>query len=337
MFPRADLYTLVADPSIMPKDLRARPVRTSWLQGLPWRRQFRWGLPLFPWTIEQFRFTGYDLVISVSHTVAKGVRTGGVPHLCYCLTPMRYAWVVPEIYLGPASRWAWSPQGALVRSLRRWDAGATDRVSEFAAISQTVRGRIHSCYGRDAAVIFPPVDCDRFARLPRAPQNYWLVVSALVPYKRTDVAIEAFNRLRKPLVIVGTGPDAPRLRRLAGPTITFAGWQPPERLVQWYSQARAVIYPQEEDFGIAAVEAQAAGCPVVAFRQGGATETVRDGDTGIFFDAQTPDALADAVTRAEPISWDPACLRQQARRFDRPIFENAFRQMAAAVAVRGAP
>lgn len=332
MFPRANLYTLVADPACLTETLRSRRLITSWLQARPFRRQFRAALPLFPHLIEQFRFAEYDLVISVSHSVAKGVRTGGVPHLCYCLTPMRYSWVCPDTYWGRAARRWWTPQGGLVRYLRRWDRAATDRVTAFAAISRTVQARIRDAYSRDAELLYPPVDCGRFERVPRAPRDYWLVVTALVPYKRTALAVEAFNRLRKPLVIVGTGPEARRLQRLAGPTITFSGSQSPEALARWYAGARALIYPQEEDFGLAAVEAQAAGCPVVAFARGGATETVVDGVTGVLFHDQTASALEAAVAFCDRQSWDPAVLRQHARAFDRPRFNDAFQALATRVA-----
>lgn len=325
--PTADLFTLVADPDHLPAELRGRRITTSWLQSPLTRRRFRWGLPLFPWTIEQFRFDRYDLVISISHAVAKGVRTNGVPHLCYCLTPMRYAWVCPELYFGPAVHTPGSPHHALVRYLQQWDAASADRVTRFVAISQTIQQRIRDCYQRDAAVIYPPVECARFEQVTRAPQEYALVVSALVPYKRVDVAIEAFNRLRRPLVIIGTGPDEVRLRRLAGPTIRFVGWQSPTQLAQWYAGARTLMYPQEEDFGLAAVEAQAAGCPVVALARGGATETVVEGVTGILFQEQTPEALQEAVTRCDQHAWNPAVLRRQARRFDVAHFQTAFDQL----------
>lgn len=319
--PQADLYTLVADPQILPRLLACRRITTSWLQRLPFRRHFRWALPLFPWTIEQFHLKDYDLVISISHSVARGVPTHGVPHLSYCLTPMRYAWVCPDAYFGPAGCHAWSAPGLLTRYLRWWERATRDRVDTFVAISKTVQARIRSCYKRESCVVYPPVDCQRFAQVPRAPSDYFLVVSALVPYKRTDLAIQAFNRLKKPLVIIGTGPEIRRLKHLAGPSITFVGWQSPEQLARWFAGARALIYPQEEDFGIAAVEAQAAGCPVVAFRRGGATETVIDGVTGTFFDAQTPEALIDAVERLERLPVDPSTLRQHAWQFNPERFD----------------
>ncbi len=331
LMPQADLFTLVADPARWPSDLRGRSLTTSWLQAWPIRHRFRWGLPLFPWTIEQFRFDNYDLVISISHAVAKGVRAGSIPHLSYCLTPMRYAWGDAEQYFGPNVRRRGSWQHRLVKYLRRWDAASAERVTTFMAISRTVQQRIRACYGRDAAIIHPPVDCARFERVPRRPQPYALVVSALVPYKRVDVAIEAFNRLRQPLVVIGEGPEEARLRRLAGPTITFKGWQTADVLAQWYAEARALMYPQEEDFGLAAIEAQAAGCPVIAYRRGGATETVREGITGFFFETQTAEALAQAVHRLEGWEPDPAALRQHARQFDRPRFEQAFASAVAAV------
>jgi len=335
LFPGADIYTLVADHRQLPPVLQGRRIHTSWLQRLPVHRHFRWALPLFPWTIEQFRFHRYDLVISVSHTVARGVQTDGVPHLSYCLTPMRYTWVAPETYFGPHVEAWWSPQRALVQYLRRWELATLDRVHAFAAISRTVQTRIRQYYRRDSQVIYPPVDCALFERVPREPHDYYLVVSALVPYKQTALAIEAFNRLRRRLIIVGTGPEEPKLRRLAGPTVTFAGWQTPERLAQWYAGARALVYPQEEDFGLAAVEAQATGCPVIAFARGGATETVVNDLTGVFFDDPTADALVDAVERLGQLALDPVTARQQARQFDQQRFEAAFSAAASAMLGRG--
>lgn len=324
LLPQADLYTLVADRRRVPASLRTRRIRTSWLQRLPGaRRYFRWALPLMPWTVERFRFTNYDHVISISHAIAHGAQTDGVPHLCYCLTPMRYAWVMPELYLGQ--------QPWLVHALRRWDLATRDRVDRWVAISKTVQDRIRRAYDRPADVIYPPVDCAAFEAAERRPQDYYLVVAALVPYKRTDLAIAAFNRLRKPLVIIGTGPEERRLRRLAGPTITFVGWQSPGQLARWYAGARALIYPQEEDFGIAAVEAQAAGCPVIAFGRGGATETVLDGETGIWFAAQTVEALMESVNQHEQMTYDPARLRVHARQFDRSRFEEQFLDAAGAL------
>ena len=331
MFPQADLFTLVADPSILPDSLRGRRLTTSWLQRLPWRQQFRWALPLFPWTVERFRFDAYDLVISISHAVAKGAVTGDTPHLCYCLTPMRYAWVVPEIYLGRMANLPWSPQRALIRYLQDWDRASAPRVHQFIAISDVVRRRIAQYYGRPASVIHPPVDCDRLLQLHRQPQGYYLVVAALVPYKRTEMAIDACDRLRKPLVIVGDGPEAPRLQRRAGPTIRFVGRQTAEQLGQWYAGAEALLYPQEEDFGIAAVEAQAAGCPVVALRRGGATETVEEGRGGVLFDAQTVEALMDAMERLRKAGPPSDGMRAAATRFDRSRFVREFTAAVAAM------
>lgn len=333
-WPSAEIYTLVADRRTLPPELRSRTLHTSWLQWVLGRRAFRLALPLFPSTIEAFTVRNADLVVSISHAVAKGIRAVGVPHLCYCLTPMRYTWVEPERYFGPAARQPGSMAHRLVESLKAWDAASARRVDRFIAISRTVQARIKHCYGRDADVIYPPVDCAPFEAAARDPQPYALVVSALVPYKRADLAVEAFTRLKRPLVVIGDGPEAGRLRRIAGPMVRFLPWQSPEALARWYAGARALIYPQAEDFGIAAVEAQAAGCPVVALRRGGAVETVLDGVTGLFFEAQTADALIDAVERLDRLAVDPSTLRRHARTFDRAVFEQAFR--AAMLSMRGA-
>ncbi|MBI4314276.1 MAG: glycosyltransferase [Candidatus Omnitrophica bacterium] len=326
LYPQADIFTLIADPKILPSKIRGRIKRTSWLQRLPFRRHFRYALPLFPWTIERFSFDGYDVVISISHTVAKGVRTGKALHICYCLTPMRVAWVFPGIYFGSAALRRGSPQALLMRQLRRWDKATAPRVHAFYAISKAIQIRIEKYYERPSRLIYPPVDCDAFESVSRKPADHYLLVAALVPYKKTELAIEAFNRLGKPLVIVGVGPEERRLRKISSRHIRWAGPQSTEALRAWYACSRALICPQEEDFGIAAVEAQATGCPVIAYAAGGAGETIIDGQTGVLFTAQTAESLMDAVGRCETIVWDTALLRRNARRFDRRHFSGQFHQ-----------
>lgn len=333
LFPDAEIFTLLHVPGSVPTAIEDRPIHASFVQRLPGaRRVYRYLLPVFPNAIERFELAGFDLVISSSHCVAKGIRPPpGTPHLCYCHTPMRYVWDAYEDYFGPgrASPWVRAAAPRVVRRLRRWDRASASRVHAFVANSEHVRGRIRRCYGRDAAVVPPPVDLDRF-RASATREDFALIVSALVPYKRVDLAVEAFNRLAKPLVVVGGGPELPRLRRAAGPTVQLVGPLPDRDVADLMGRCRAFLMPQEEDFGIAAVEAQAAGAPVIALARGGALETVvghpgsetdppdpprSPGATGVFFHRQTPEALARAVQAFEGLSFDPGDLRANVQRF----------------------
>lgn len=326
LWPDAPIHTLIVSLGRLPDDLRQARIRPSFLQNLPWvDRYHRWLLPLYPWALRRLRLESADLVVSISHSFAHGVACNGLSrHLCYCLTPMRYAWVYPEIYF---SGWpARMARGWLVRSLRAWDLSAIRSVDEVVVISKTIQDRVARFWGRSAEVIHPPVEVDRFRQMPRNPSDFYLVVSALVPYKRVDLAIEACRRLNRKLVVIGDGPLRRRLQRQAGSNATFLGWCSHHTLQKAYAQARALLYPQEEDFGIAAVEAQAAGCPVVAYRSGGALETVRDKETGVFFFPQTVEAMIDAMERLERMRFDPEVLLQQASRFDQTIFKQRFLQ-----------
>ncbi len=330
LFPQADLFSLIADRTTLTPGLRAHALRTSPLQVLPGiRHYYRWCLPIFPWAIEQLPVNEYDLVISISHSVAKGVRPRPrtrTKHLCYCLTPMRYAWVFPDMYLGDTAAPMRAPAAQVFQYLRRWDLRTNQTVDQFVAISDTIRARIHMHYHREAEVIYPPVDCGRFAATPRRPQGYYLVVSALVPYKRIDLAIEACTRLNRPLVVVGTGPCQAQWQRLAGPTVRFVNWLSPNALAEAYAGAEALLHPQEEDFGIAAVEAQAAGCPVIAYGKGGGGETVVHQHPGYLFHEQTVDAVMRAMESAAAVSWDARTLQRHAQRFDHAVFVEQFRQ-----------
>lgn len=341
LFPHADLYTLVHIPGAVSQTIERRRIVPSFIQHLPKAHQYyRYYLPLFPLAIERFDLSSYDLIISSSHCVAKGAkRLPGALHISYTYTPMRYAWDLYEEYFGD---WA-SPLKsialpALMGYLRRWDRGTCRRVDHFVAISRHVADRIRRHYGREACVIYPPVDIDRFDA-SRKEEGYYLIVSALVPYKRVNLAIEAFNRLHLPLKVVGSGPEEARLRKQAGPTIEFLGWRSDEALVSLYGRCRALVFPGEEDFGIVPVEAQASGKPVIAYGKGGVLETVipinpsssnssfQDRATGIFFFEQVPDALIDAVRlfEKEAGSFEPGRLREHARQFDRGIFKDKIR------------
>jgi glycosyltransferase involved in cell wall biosynthesis len=287
-------------------------------------------LPLFPWAIERFRPEGYDLVLSTSHAVAKGIRCEpGCAHLCYCFTPMRYVWDQSERYLGTGVRRALATP--LVARLRAFDVRTSgpERVSRFVAISTTVKERIAQHYGRESEIVFPPVDVDRIVPDGSAPDDFYLLVGGFVPYKCEGIAIEAFRALHKRLVIVGDGPNRARLQKNSPANVEFTGRIPDRELARLYARCRALLYPQEEDFGIAAVEAQAAGRPVIAFGRGGATDTVtplgRAGDaapTGLWFDEQSPDALAEAIQLFErhESEFDAQKIRGAAQRFSPQCF-----------------
>ncbi len=292
------------------------------MQHLPFATtQYRRYLPLFPMAIERFDLDGYDLVVSSSHCVAKSaVPTGRARHISYVYSPMRYAWDQFEEYFGAArvgrlrSRWIYRP---LMARLARWDAATAPRVHRFLADSKHVAGRIRRYYNRDATTVYPPVDTAFFHPAPVTPNSHFLIVSALVPYKRIDRAIAACRLAGARLRIVGGGPDRPRLEREASSDVTFMGRLSNEEIRDEYRQARAVILPGEEDFGIVPLEAQACGRPVVAFGRGGALETVKDGETGVFFGEPTEASLAAALGRAAEMTFDPIRIRENAERFSR--------------------
>lgn len=327
LFPAAPVYTLVHDPRVTAGVLDARRIRTSFLQKVPLARSRHRLFPLFmPLAVEQFDLSAYDLVLSASHSFGKGVITRPETlHVSYCFTPLRYAWDDSHRYVRefgvPALLRALVP--AALTYVRVWDVHAADRVDQFLAISNFVAERIAKYYGRTSTVIPPPVDTSRF--LPGSSvSDRFLVVSRLLPYKRIDLAIEACNRLRLPLDIVGTGPEEERLRAMAGPTIRFHGFLPDTAVARMYASCRAFLFPQEEDFGITVLEAAAAGRPVVAFRGGGALETVIEGTSGIFVDHQTVESLAAGIETALRQSWDPAAIRRHALRFDVSEFRRQF-------------
>jgi glycosyltransferase involved in cell wall biosynthesis len=333
-YPEAELFTLVHVPGSVSAVIEQRPIHTSALQYLPGiRHYYRECLPLFPVLVEQFDLEPFDLVISSSHCVAKSVLTrSDALHICYCHTPMRYAWDQFGAYFG-ADRIGWAAS-RLMRSvmarLARWDRATSDRVDRYVTNSQHVAGRIRTYYNRDAIVIYPPVDTDFFHPDGAVPERYALVVSALVPYKRIDVAIEACRRARLPLKIVGNGPDRARLERAAGVTsdVEFLGRVPDDRLRDLYRRACLTLMTGEEDFGIAPVEAQACGRPVVALARGGALETVIPGETGVLVDALAPTAFADGIAQALDARFDSAAIRRHAEHFGRQRFSE---DMAAVV------
>ena len=312
-FPEAPIYTLLHSRPHIADGINRHPIHTSWLQHVPGiYRHYRWCLPLFPGAVERFRPGPAALLISTSHCVAKGIQpAAGTKHLCYCFTPMRYAWLFREEYLGrnPVKRLLAAP---LLARLRRWDQDTSASVDRFVAISRHVQERIRRFYGRESDVVYPFVAVDFWT--PSGPRagTFDLIVSALVPYKRLDLAIRAYATLGRPLKIVGSGSERAHLQAMAPDTVEFLGWQSDEAIRELYRNARLLVFPGEEDFGIVPLEAQACGCPVVAFGRGGALETVRAGITGQFFSEQTAAALAAAVREVGARSWDAAAIRELA-------------------------
>jgi len=330
LFPEATLFTLLHKRGALSPTIERMKIRTSFVQRFPkaeaWYRNY---LPFFPAAIEEFDLREFDLVLSSSHCVAKGIIPApNALHLCYCHTPMRYIWDVYHHYFGREQ------VGALARLalpyfanyLRLWDVASSQRVDHFIANSQHVQRRIRRYYRREAEVIHPPVDTAQFP-LAEGHDGYYLIVSALVPYKRVDLAVEAFNRLGERLVIIGDGPGLKALQKIARQNIEFIGWQDQIALVSYYTRCRALIFPGEEDFGIVPLEAQACGKPVIAYASGGALETVKGPRleesicTGVFFDQPTPESLIDAVHRLAAIDFDPRQIRRHALQFDREIFK----------------
>jgi glycosyltransferase involved in cell wall biosynthesis len=331
-WPDARLLTLLHKRGSVPAEIERLRISPSRLNRLPRvDRYYRYLLPLMPFAAG-WKVTDADLVVSLSHCVAKSARPPvGVPHVCYCFTPMRYAWHMQGSYFraaGLGGKLKAAAVDALMSRIRNWDRRTADRVTHFVAISNTVRDRIRECYGRDSAVIYPPVDTDYYTPAPVPREDFYLVVSALAPYKRFDLALDACAKLGKKLVVIGSGQDAKKLQAKAAPGITFMGWQKDEVIRDHLRRAKALLFPGEEDFGIVPLEAQACGCPVIAFGKGGATETVRGlGDgadpTGVFFAEQTADALAEAVERFERAAdrFDPRAARRNAVQFRKDRFE----------------
>jgi glycosyltransferase involved in cell wall biosynthesis len=326
-WPDAPLYTVLHRRGSVSAAIEQRFIRASFLNRLPGvANYYRYLLPLMPWAV-RWRLPECDLVLSTSHCVAKGATPpAGTPHICYCLTPMRYAWHMRRSY-GWRGLKGWAVDRLLDR-LRDWDRRTAAGVTHFIAISRAVQQRIAECYGRDSIVIFPPVDTDYFCPAPAPREDYYLAMSAFAPYKRLDLAIEACNHLKRRLVVIGSGQDERRLRGIAGPTIRFLGWQPDDVVRDHLRRCRALLFPGEEDFGIVPVEAQACGTPVIAYGRGGALDTVRPlGDasepTGILFEEQNIHCLAEAIERCERDrdAFDPDALRRHALQFAQPRFE----------------
>lgn len=325
LYPHAPIYTLLYDEAATRGLFKGRTIKTSFLQKAPFaKRRHQWYPLLMPLAIEQFDFSGFDVVVSISASFAKGIITKpGTKHICYCLTPPRFLWdnsqrFMEEFNLPRVVKTAMPP---FISYLRLWDQHAAGRADEFWSISDFVSSRVKKYYHQASAKYYPPVDTGKFH--VGTPGDFYLMVGRLVSYKKFDMAVEAFNRLGLPLRIVGIGPERQALERMAKPNVTFLGQVDDGKLAELYASARALIFPQEEDFGIVPLEAMASGRPVIAYRAGGALETVLEGATGVFFNEQTPEAIMNAVVNFDTNRIDPAACRRQAASFDVSVFKEA--------------
>jgi glycosyltransferase involved in cell wall biosynthesis len=339
MFPAAPIYTTIADTSRVP-EAKAWDIRSTWMDRLPGiHANHQPYLPIYPLAWSSQRLEGYDLVLSNKSGFCHGLRAPGATHVCYCLTPTRYVWQ-PEDYLaheaGPKAKRLLLR--ALLPALRRWDYAAAQRVDHFIGISSVVQARILRYYDRESEVIFPPVDIERFQPVAE-PEDFHLILARLVPYKRIDLAVQAFNRLGKRLVVVGDGRDRPRLEAMAGPHIEFRGRLPQDEVDRLLARCQALIWPGIEDYGLVPVEAMASGRPVIARRAGGVLDTIVEGETGLFFGAEHREelgqvesdealieALVEAVGRGEAMEWSAERNRARAERFGRAAFEDQLRR-----------
>lgn len=330
IYPSAPIYTTIYLPENLPESFKQMDIRTSFMQKLPFLdRHFKKYLLLYPWAVESFDLTDYDVILSSSSAFAKGVRTAaGTCHICYCYTPMRFAWDYKR-YIEKEDF------GFLLRAairlstliLKKWDLKVNSTVNHFVAISELVKNRIKDIYKRSSDVIYPPVNCHSF-EISNQTDNFYLVLSRLNAYKRIDIVVEAFNKLELPLKIIGGGPCMNKLRQMANKNITFTGRLSDEELVDNISKCKALIFPGIEDFGIVPLEAQSAGRPVIAFASGGALETIINGKTGIFFDYQTPESLIEAVNKFEVIkdSFVPSEIRKNALKFNKDRFKREIKE-----------
>jgi len=327
LYPDADIFTLVHVPERISATINGHRIHPSFIDRLPWAwRRHQLYLPIFPFAVEDFDLAEYSLVLSSSHCVAKGALTPATtPHICYCHTPMRYAWDFHGVYRRAARpQWLVGRLFAMVLSwLRVWDTVSARRPNFYIANSHHVRRRIERYYGCSADVVNPPVDCSHFTPSPHPNGDVapWLVLSAMVPYKGLEQAIDAFNVSGRPLHVVGDGAERTRLQARARSNVTFFGWRSDDEVLEHYRTTRGLVFPGEEDFGITPLEANACGRPVVALGRGGVLESQRADETALFFAESTVEAINEAVTRAEHRPWDEIAIRAHAERFDRANFK----------------
>ncbi len=328
MYPDAPIYTLFHDEKFTKQLIPHAEIRASFLQKFPFiLRKYALYSWLMPAAIESFDLSDFDTVISSSAIFSKGlVLRPQTRHICYCYSPSRFLWDRHAEYVREKDTWT---AKLFQHLLRLWDKSASERPTEFIAISQTVADRIKKYYGRDSTIIYPPVDIGKFGRPLKTPNNFYLIVSRLYPHKNIDIAIEAFNKIGYPLIVIGDGPDRKRLERIAGKNITFLGRQSDETVASYYLGCRAFIMPQEEDFGLTPIEAMSFGKPVVALARGGATETIIEGVTGEFFDDPIPEGLADAVRRLNQnySNYQPEKIKEQAQKFSSEKFASAIQSL----------
>ena len=328
LYPHAPLYTSLYWREQMPAHWQSWDIRTSFIDRLPFaHKKQQLYFPLYPFAFEQFDFSGYDVILSNKSGFCHGVISGPkTMHVCYCLTPTRYVWryfqYAEQEQLDRITRLGLAP---FLTFLRQWDRLAADRVDHFIAISAEIHRRIAKVYRRESTIIYPPVETTRFEPSNRL-EDYYLFVGRLVPYRRIDLLIEAFNKMKRPLRIAGSGRDQERLESLAGPTIKFLGFVPDEDLPDLFARCRAFVFPGEEDFGIAPIQAMAAGRPVIAYAGGGALETVIPGQTGILFDEQTATAIINAVESLDTTQFSTAVIRRHAEQFDTAVFQQKIQQ-----------
>jgi glycosyltransferase involved in cell wall biosynthesis len=329
LFPQAEVFTIIHRKGELSEPIERMKINTSFIQSLPFgKSRYQYFLPLYPKAMRQFDLRDFDLVISSSSAAAKGVRVRrDALHICYCHTPMRYIWDKYDEYFSPG-RASFPTRMAMkmfLNSLRQWDVATANGVHQFIANSRNVQERIKRIYHKDSVVMYPPVDVERFS-LSQRDEGYYLIVSALVPYKRVDLAVEAFNRLGKRLVIIGCGTEEKKLKSFAKTNIEFLGWASDEDIAKYYAGCRALIFPGEDDFGIVPVEAMACGKPVLAFAKGGALETVVEGKTGIFFYEQRAESVEKGVKKLEKMSFDNMMIREHSMKFDRNIFKSSIQE-----------
>lgn len=321
LFPNAEIFTLHSEPQKISDTIKNHKIYNSFIQKLPLKTNFyRHYLPLFPLAVKQFDFSKFDLIISLSHCAVKNINIPtGIPHICYCFSPMRYIWFLKRDYFGKNNLKSFLLH-PIFQVLKNWDLKGSETVSKFIAISKTVQGRIKDIYNRESEIIYPPVDIPFSPNINKS--NYYLVLSALTPYKRIDLVVKAFNLLNIPLIIAGEGTENLKLKKLANSNIKFLGWVSDSEKKELLKNAKALIFPGLEDFGIVPLEAMSFATPVICFGSGGVTETVENNKTGIYFDEQTIDSLISVIKNFDKFNIDTANFKNTTDKFSILEFKN---------------